>query len=88
MQFNPIALRMAKTLWSFGCSECNRVERRVNIYDKNRNLSDLTGKFRFIWKSTRFFIGPSYPRFRNYTVELEWLRIMEISSSHPGLVSI
>ena len=23
--FNPIALRMAKTLWSFGCSKCNRV---------------------------------------------------------------
>ena len=22
---NPIALRMAKTLWSFGHSECNRV---------------------------------------------------------------
>ena len=26
--FNPIALRMAKTLWSFGCSECNRVKCR------------------------------------------------------------
>ena len=24
--FNPIALRMAKTLWSFGQSECNRVK--------------------------------------------------------------
>ena len=24
--FNPIALRMAKTLWSFGRSECNRVK--------------------------------------------------------------
>ena len=23
---NPIALRMAKTLWSFGVSECNRVQ--------------------------------------------------------------
>ena len=23
--FNPIALRMAKTLWSFGHSKCNRV---------------------------------------------------------------
>ena len=23
--FNPIALRTTKTLWSFGCSECNRV---------------------------------------------------------------
>ena len=24
--FNPIARRMTKTLWSFGCSECNRVK--------------------------------------------------------------
>ena len=24
--YNPIALRMANTLWSFGCSECNRVK--------------------------------------------------------------
>ena len=24
--FNPIALRMAKTLWSFGRSECNRMK--------------------------------------------------------------
>ena len=24
--FNPIALRMAKTVWSFGHSECNRVK--------------------------------------------------------------
>ena len=23
---NPIALRMAKTPWSFGCSECNKVK--------------------------------------------------------------
>ena len=28
--FNPLALRMAKTLWSFGRSECNRV--KVNSY--------------------------------------------------------
>ena len=26
--FNPIALRMAKTLWSFGHSECKRVNRK------------------------------------------------------------
>ena len=29
--FNPIALRLAKTLWSFGHSECNRVKVLVNI---------------------------------------------------------
>ena len=27
--FNPIALRTAKTLWSFGCSECSRVKVRL-----------------------------------------------------------
>ena len=26
MPVNPIALRMVKTLWSFGCSERNRVK--------------------------------------------------------------
>ena len=26
MKFNPIALRRAKTLWSFGRSECSRVK--------------------------------------------------------------
>ena len=29
--FNPIALRMAKTLWSFGHSECYRVKIRNKI---------------------------------------------------------
>ena len=29
MLFNPIALRMAKTLWSFGHSECNKVKERT-----------------------------------------------------------
>ena len=29
LEFNPIALRMAKTLWSFGLSECNRVSLTV-----------------------------------------------------------
>ena len=24
--FNPVALRTAKTLWSFGCSGCKRVQ--------------------------------------------------------------
>ena len=29
-KFNPIALRTAKTLWSFGRSECNRVNGVLN----------------------------------------------------------
>ena len=33
--FNPIALRVAKTLWSFGCSECNRVTA------SNRKIADF-----------------------------------------------
>ena len=28
VHFNPIALRTAKTQWSFGCSECNRVKEK------------------------------------------------------------
>ena len=26
LMINPIAIRTAKTLWSFGCSECNRIK--------------------------------------------------------------
>ena len=29
--FNPIALRMTKTLWSYGLSECNRVKRNLTL---------------------------------------------------------
>ena len=28
--FNPIVLRMVKTLWSFSHSECNRITKRVD----------------------------------------------------------
>ena len=30
MFINPIVLRKAKTLWSFGLSECNRVRYQIN----------------------------------------------------------
>ena len=30
---NPIALRTAKTLWSFDCSKCNRVKHRCKDTD-------------------------------------------------------
>ena len=33
---NPIALRTAKTLWSFGCSECNRVRTFLLFQNKTR----------------------------------------------------
>ena len=32
LKYNPIALRMAKTLWSFGRSECNRVNHTMTLY--------------------------------------------------------
>ena len=32
---NPTALRTAKTLWSFGCSECNRVKERIFCNGRN-----------------------------------------------------
>ena len=34
---NPIALRKAKTLWSFGSSECNRVKKT----EANMKLKEL-----------------------------------------------
>ena len=30
---NPIALRTAKTLWNFGCFECNRVKNNMQSVD-------------------------------------------------------
>ena len=36
-QINPIAFRMAKTLWSFGHSECNRVKNHYR-YDHTKEL--------------------------------------------------
>ena len=30
-KLNSIPLRTAKTLWSFDCSECNRVKRNINV---------------------------------------------------------
>ena len=37
--FNPIALRMAKTPWSFGRSECNRVKSEVDIFGAYQKLN-------------------------------------------------
>ena len=36
--FNPIALRKAKTLWSFGRSECSRVEHRHLTFLGSQNI--------------------------------------------------
>ena len=35
---NSIALKMAKSLWSFGCSECNRVNAQVNSKVLNQHV--------------------------------------------------
>ena len=43
MGFNPIALRTAKTLWSFGLSECSRVN-RINTVNKRPEKSQLNKK--------------------------------------------
>ena len=32
--FNPVVLRTAKTLWSFGCSECKRVKKKQNNFHR------------------------------------------------------
>ena len=36
MFFNPIALKLAKTLWSFGHSECNRVKSDRKVPEKKK----------------------------------------------------
>ena len=48
--FNPIALSMAKTLWSFGHSECNRV--------KETKLFVITSLI--IWKFADLLISPTH----------------------------
>ena len=48
---NPIALRMAKTLWSFGHSECNRVKTNLMLdllNDKIINSPLQTGIVNFL----------------------------------------
>ena len=35
VSFNPVALRKAKTLWSFGFSECNRVNINGYVFRAN-----------------------------------------------------
>ena len=43
--FHPIALRIAKTLWSFGCSECNRVKSKL-LLERFHCLLKQTGRSR------------------------------------------
>ena len=43
-QFNPIALRNAKTLWSFGRSECNRVKMVFHHFPLHNRIGE-----RMIW---------------------------------------
>ena len=38
---NPIALRTAKTLWSFGCSECNRVKWFVELPECGGDFNEI-----------------------------------------------
>ena len=39
-EFNPIAVRMAKTLWSFGRSDCNRVYFKEHLLKAKTQISD------------------------------------------------
>ena len=43
LTLNPIALRTAKTLWSFGCSECNRVK---GLKVKRMTLAECRPKYK------------------------------------------
>ena len=40
MFFNPIALKLAKTLWSFGHSECNRVKSDRKVPEKKKKKKE------------------------------------------------
>ena len=42
--FNPIAIRMAKTLSSFGRSECNRVKKYLKEIIRKVLMCDEEGK--------------------------------------------
>ena len=52
---NPIALRLARLLWSFGCSECSRVNPIVLRMAKGKNF--LLEQEIFSFKSKRFLKG-------------------------------
>ena len=45
--FNPFALRTAKTLWSFGCSERSRVKEKIDIWYAQyfKHLHRKNGKY-------------------------------------------
>ena len=47
--FNPIALRTTKTLWSFGCSEYNRVKMtKFSVMLVFSDLALITGMWNFL----------------------------------------
>ena len=56
---NPIALRMAKTLWSFGHSECKRVNDQLNFEGVAGSIVDNTVDY----QSRDHKIGPPLLRF-------------------------
>ena len=43
MHFNPITLRTAKTLWSFGRFECNRLKIDIVVMEKCRITFKVNG---------------------------------------------
>ena len=48
---HPMALRMAKTLWSFGLSECNRVNEIISqVFTKSSGLHIIKCGNIFCWK--------------------------------------
>ena len=43
-----MALRTAKTLWSFGCSKCNRVNCNSYLLEKKRKQADQWRNYMFL----------------------------------------
>ena len=54
----PFALRTAKTLWSFGHSECNRVNHTIEVEKLNSGVGGGGGGGEYECNSSRIFMPP------------------------------
>ena len=69
-KFNPTALRMAKTLWSFGSSACNRVNEQTERHTDRQMHTMLyvlfmkPGNLCKFSKQTAEFCQPSSARYK------------------------
>ena len=68
---NPIALRTAKTLWSFGHSECNRVKRKCKfVYVVYATANLIVRDYIGTWLSV--FFKKNKKQTLGYCEEVHW----------------